>query len=381
MRLKYLFENDKMNNKEFNFLEMHDFKFHIDELKGCNYSIVEYKIEGFNDKVAQKTSRINLIVVNELKPISVLINDSSEYFNKRLYPLVNDFERKLRELLYLIKAINNLESAESKIYNLENIEFGKLFDILFSDKDFIKACKTTINDKTWEFTKKEILESVSKLKENTLFDKLFNEENIPDFKNNFVAVRNYRNDVMHAHNINFEDYIKAKKLFEKINDQINNEINSLTNSKIEKTVIKYEDFDNSFEKVLEEENNMNIYSVSVNPAIVSKLVSEESMSPIIKAQMELAESMSPIIKAKMELAESMRPIIKAQMELAELKSPKIKAHMELEEIMKPQREAQKKLEEIMKPLRETQKKLEEIMKPQREAQKKLEEIMKPSLDI
>lgn len=46
-------------------------------------------------KLPKKISKINLKVVNELKLISILSNDSSEYFNKRIYPLVSEFEKNL----------------------------------------------------------------------------------------------------------------------------------------------------------------------------------------------------------------------------------------------------------------------------------------------
>lgn len=92
-------------------------------MEGSNCSIVEYKMEGDSELIAKTMSKINYKIVNDFKPMSVLINESSEYFNKRLYPLVNELERKLRELLYLVKALYDDKKAKKEIYNLEKKDF------------------------------------------------------------------------------------------------------------------------------------------------------------------------------------------------------------------------------------------------------------------
>lgn len=123
MRLVYLFENNKINTGIETLLKIDGKIPQIKKMEGSNCSIVEYDMEGDSELIAKIMSKINYKIVNNFKPMSVLINESSEYFNKRLYPLVNELERKLRELLYLVKALYDDKKAKKEIYNLEKKDF------------------------------------------------------------------------------------------------------------------------------------------------------------------------------------------------------------------------------------------------------------------
>ena len=181
---------------------------------------------------AKRLSDLNTKVTSQFHPV-VLVNDSAAFYNKKLYPIVNEFERALRKALYLKGSLHKGEKAVENLKDLETKEFGKLFDLLFTDDDFIKRVKEQVNSKSWNYSKNEILDSIKDLTENTLWDLLFTEPQI--LSKRFVEVRKYRNAVMHAHNIDFETYDKAKDLFQAINKELRSEINRIVKQSDELT--------------------------------------------------------------------------------------------------------------------------------------------------
>lgn len=179
---------------------------------------------------AKRLSELNTQVMSRFHPV-VLVNDSAAFYNKKLYPIVNEFERVLRKALYLKGSLHKGEKAVENLKDLETKEFGKLFDLLFTDDDFIKRVKEQVNSKTWNYSKNEILDSIKGLTESTLWDMLFAEPQTLSKK--FVEVRKYRNDVMHAHNIDSETYDKAMDLFQTINKELKSEISRIVKQKDE----------------------------------------------------------------------------------------------------------------------------------------------------
>lgn len=212
-----------------------DIKPEIEEIENSNCIIVKYKKDGNNEESAKILSAINEKIKDKYNP-TILTDESSAYFNKNLYPLFNEFERKLRKLLYLKSALNPNQKAVENINNLESKDLGEIFTLLFTDNNFITSTKSTINQKTWQFTKTEVIESLQKIDENTLWGFLFENKSICDLPSEFIKVKNYRNDIMHAHNLNYDKYKKIKDLINKIIKQIDAEINNtvvLKRSKVE----------------------------------------------------------------------------------------------------------------------------------------------------
>lgn len=72
--------------------------------------------------------------------------------------------------------------------------------------------------------KKEIVAVLQSITEDTVWNNLLGTEAVTSLSENFLTVKNYRNDVMHAHNIDTETYREAKKLFSEINGQLDSEI-------------------------------------------------------------------------------------------------------------------------------------------------------------
>lgn len=196
----------------------------IKELKDSRGWIVTYSVDGEKKENAIDLSTIDDKIKKEYKENAItLISGSSTYFNKMLYPHVNEFERKLRKLLYLKIAMNDDKRSEEVIKNVEKQDLGRLFEALFVDTEFVDIIKKKVNSGS-KFTKERIIKLIEEEQENKYWDKIVGKESVENLRKNPDRVREYRNDVMHAHNIDYKTYSSAKDLFETINSEMDKAI-------------------------------------------------------------------------------------------------------------------------------------------------------------
>ena len=184
------------------------------------------KCKGENEKVARELDRINKEICEKFNP-TILINGCSAYFNKSLFPLINEFERKLRKLLYLASSLKENKDLNNDITNLESKDLGSIFDSLFADDAFSRNVKEKINKMTWKFTRDEVLCEIRCLEENVLWDSWLGKNCAETLRKNFDSVREHRNHVMHAHNIDYAQFQSARKLFNDINKELDSVIGEL----------------------------------------------------------------------------------------------------------------------------------------------------------
>lgn len=199
--------------------EMHD-------IESTECWIATYSVSGENEEGANLLSKVNEHIMSKYQP-TVLSNGCAAYYNKVLFPFINEFERKLRKLLYLKSALNNGSNTVENIKDLESKDLGEIFTLLFTDADFVKAVKAVVNNKTWQFTRQELFSEIQDISENTIWDKLIGAASVPALREKFVTVKDYRNDVMHAHDIDTKTFRASKKLFEQVNKQLDTEIEKI----------------------------------------------------------------------------------------------------------------------------------------------------------
>lgn len=228
MTNEYLFQDDP-HRAEVESYKPDGIAVKISEIEGSPLWIATYKINGKNEDSARKMSEVHQTIMG-YSPL-VLSCESSAYYNKILFPLVNELERKLRYLLYLAVSISDNADAQQHISLLEEKDFGQIFDLLFTDQEFVKTVKSRVNAESKgefsgrsKYSKKEILLYVNSLDEHTLWDAIFRESNVPTLRDQFRDVQTYRNDVMHAHNISKETFNKSRNVFNKINKELDNAI-------------------------------------------------------------------------------------------------------------------------------------------------------------
>ena len=192
--------------------------------------IVTYSKEGTNESSAKILSSVHSYIVNNFHP-TVLSNECSAYYNKALYPHFNEFERKLRKLLYRKSALSRDAKGSALIKDLESKDFGEIFTLLFSDAQFVQGTKALVNNKTWQFTKDEILAAIEAISENTVWDNLIGKDAVPLLRSDFAKVKSFRNDIMHAHSMETAKYNEAAKLIKEINKQLDAEIGNIIGTK------------------------------------------------------------------------------------------------------------------------------------------------------
>ena len=224
---EYLFTNKEHRETiEKYYIQQDNIKLDIEEIENSKCWIAKFSTIKNDEASAKRLSALNGDIVQKYHP-TVLTNDSSAYFNKVLFPYINEFERKLRKLLYLKSALSSNPKDVETIKNLEEKDLGEIFTLLFSDTKFVNGVKKSVNDRTWQFTKAEILESIQNLAEHTLWDDLMDGGAVPTLRLKFVDLKGFRNDVMHAHNMDTKAYSAAKKLIKKINAQLDSEIGKI----------------------------------------------------------------------------------------------------------------------------------------------------------
>ncbi len=234
----------------------------ISNIDNTQLWIAAFSVDGKNEDSAKKLSDIHM-ALKKYSPL-VLSCESSEYYNRKLFPLVNELERKLRKLLYLAVSISDNAEAKKSIQRLEEKDFGEIFDLLFIDINFIANLKKRVNaDAKSEFngkskySKQEIQSYLDFLDESLLWDAILEKDDAPTLRRRFRDVQTYRNDVMHAHNIEVGTYNKANYLFEKINKELDIAIGRL---------------------IGQTENNLRNQDQKVNKAITSALTTMELSS-------------------------------------------------------------------------------------------------------
>ncbi len=188
-----------------------------------SFWVVRYEVRTNNINDAKMLSCINGEIIGKYKP-TVLSNESAQYFNKKLYDIVNKFERLLRKFLFLKVAQVKDEKCRSMVQNIEAKDFGDIYNILFVDNSYDKEVKKIMSNL---HTKEDFLEAINTVEEKTVWSILVSDDSLSVIRDNFMQLKDYRNDVMHAHNIGYEVFEKANKLFSDANTQLEAEINEI----------------------------------------------------------------------------------------------------------------------------------------------------------
>ena len=224
MILEYLFLDNMMQKSVEEYTNKHEGKKKITVTflrpETQDYLAVKYETPGENRESAKALSDFNKGFTDHFQPIT-LINESAEYYNRILYPLVNKFERLLRKLLYVKMAICDNGDMRSRIKDLESKDFGGISNLLFVDDAFCKTAKSQISKAN---SREDMLAILEELEEKTAWDIMVGKGTLSIVQENFEKLRNYRNDVMHAHNIGYEQFVAIQKIFDAVNAQLAKEI-------------------------------------------------------------------------------------------------------------------------------------------------------------
>lgn len=150
----------------------------------------------------------------------VISSESSQYFCRQIYPLVVNFETKLRYALYISRALyeNGNVNKESFRYGndknkklIEEIDFGEIYDAVFTDKDLKPSL---MKEYSSNLTKADLIKRIQAINENTVWRNIVG-TGYDYIENHFLDIKDFRNDVMHNHLINGQRFEKAKDVLQK----------------------------------------------------------------------------------------------------------------------------------------------------------------------
>ena len=225
----YLFDIDKTDEIE---QELKESSIKIDkeiiENDKLEKIIIKLQTENATLEEAHKLDEINSYIIENLSPI-VLSCGSSRYYNHELYPIINDMERNLRHLVYLA---NDLVGDKKLKKRLEDQNFNQIYGMLFTDSKFINKVHNLVGDRkeNRKFSKEYLISQVENMDENVMWDEILKNDPVPSLRKNFRLAKDYRNSIMHAHNINKRDYINILELYNCINRELLEEIKMISAS-------------------------------------------------------------------------------------------------------------------------------------------------------
>lgn len=179
---------------------------------------------------AKALSEIRCLIEKEFREndieYRVLIDEPSQYFTNALYPLIMEFETKLRKFIHNTlfdiseesnkRVIAQLATSlgikiqdnqnNQRVDFLETSTLEKIRMFLFQNNELYGDVKKYMGkEENMCATKKELIEYISNNDSDTIWNKFF-ENNFSDstLPNTFEKIIGYRNDVMHFHYISFQ---------------------------------------------------------------------------------------------------------------------------------------------------------------------------------
>ena len=152
----------------------------------------------------------------------IITDEISVYFCQRLYPQLANFERGLRKVLYIASVKSNDGDIINRCKKIEELEFARIYQMLFSDANYVTEAKKIVNSNSPAYSKRDILKKLTDISESTLWDKVFDGK-YSYISENFLDIKDGRNKVMHSRNISYAEFstikstlFKSNKLFNEI---------------------------------------------------------------------------------------------------------------------------------------------------------------------
>ena len=301
MILEYLFLDNAHKNEFENYSYHYDVKskgkitrtidanVSIQNFENSDHWSIKIEINGASEEIAKHLSRINDDII-KYNPI-VLENESSAYFNKQLYPYVNSFERDLRKFLYLKSNFSSKKKSKQVIKDLEKLTFEQIYIKLFIDERFCKDVQK--HTEKLNFSRSKLIDKINSFNEETLWDTIVEANTLSLIKEDFLKLKDYRNDVMHAHNISYERYKEIKDLYTKVNIQLLAQIGILVNSS------EQSETSDKFVETLYEK----LETAHDNISIIAEMIEKFAATKGKKSSIEISPDIKKFVNLMLQLTE------------------------------------------------------------------------------
>ena len=176
----------------------------------------------------------------------IIEDQASTYYEKRLFGMLAEFERKLRAVLYLAVSAETGELENDETKGIAEMEFGPLFTRLFVDTSFGKRVKDELGKLGRLPEKAELTDIVQSVEEDSVWTRYFKNEDMPTIRKHHYEIKDYRNAVMHAHQMSKEEFNNARNLLTKANNELDLCISEMLNGELS----QYVDITSSLQEIL-----------------------------------------------------------------------------------------------------------------------------------
>ncbi len=213
----------------------------ISKIKGLDNFIIDINLSKNTNQFFERAFKVLDNIKEYLHSQSIqfyeIRNECSFYFQRVLYPKLQNFECGLRHLLQIAmcdaeeildKAYNKLsvklEGKKQNIvmkYGLINAtDLSDIFEFLFVDKNILQASKDKFIETNWN-----LMNDLKEIKINSLWNTIFKDKyNGFELDKYCKDLYNIRNDVMHFHNIDFKIFKESLKLVNRLNKQLEKQL-------------------------------------------------------------------------------------------------------------------------------------------------------------
>lgn len=178
------------------------------EAAGGELYILSFSVEGSTIAGARMLSKLRRALQDDANT-RVLVDDASLKFSTTLYPRFAEYERKLRLAITLATCAEHDNFDDKRVKSLEELTLEALGRQLFYDPSLQDKIKSRTNNL---FTKDEMIDFVTRLKEDTVWSQLFDEESLSSVRENYFTLCDMRNKVMHHKLITEKDYDCTRKM-------------------------------------------------------------------------------------------------------------------------------------------------------------------------
>ena len=199
------------------------------------------------EEKANKLDRLSQQLMDKYKDLFQIVNsESSQYYCRQLYPLVVEFETKLRYALYISRALFEAENVnkDSFLYEIEKknkksveeMDFGIVYEVFFTDRTLKSRLHQEYDS---HLTKTDLLKIIENMEEKTIWSDCVGDR-YNFISTHFLAIKTFRNHVMHNHLIGNKLFQEAKETFAKANAELEKAIS-------DKLIVNESKFLNTFD--------------------------------------------------------------------------------------------------------------------------------------
>lgn len=182
---------------------------------------------------AKKLDELTQLITQKYEgKFQVVDSESSQYFCRELYPYIQSFETLLRYALYISRAVYDSDNLKTESFlfdvedhkqkgkmkkcRIEEMVFSDIYTSIFTDTSLKSKVQNQYNA---HLTKAELIKRIEAIPEETIWCKWVGSR-YPYIEKHFQEIKNYRNDVMHSHLINYACYSEAKTNLQRAIDEI-----------------------------------------------------------------------------------------------------------------------------------------------------------------